>query len=153
MFDNVVVAVDDYEAGRDAIELAKILVSGDGDLALIYVEVAQPKPAPDSGAVRDAAVQRFALERLRALAEEANVVAQVSCIEARSVRRGLHEFVASRDRDLLVIGASRRDKVGRILLGDDAREVLEDAPCAVAVAPAGYSARTPSVPRPRSAPR
>ena len=30
MFDNVVVGVDDYEAGRDALELAKQLVSPDG---------------------------------------------------------------------------------------------------------------------------
>jgi nucleotide-binding universal stress UspA family protein len=39
---------------------------------------------------------------------------------------------------VIVIGASRRNEVARTLLGDDVREVLEDPPCAVAVAPAGY---------------
>jgi nucleotide-binding universal stress UspA family protein len=37
--------------------------------------------------------------------------------------------------------ASGRDEVGRLLLGDDTREVLVDAPCAVAIAPAGYASR------------
>ena len=35
--------------------------------------------------------------------------------------------------------------MGRLLLGDDTREVLEDAPCAVAIAPAGYASRAASI--------
>lgn len=64
MFDNVVVGVDGYEAGRDAIELAKALESGDGEVALVYVEVLQSKPAAEADTRADDEAQRFGLERL-----------------------------------------------------------------------------------------
>ena len=39
---------------------------------------------------------------------------------------------------MLVLGSCRRSLVGRVLIGDDTRAALNGAPCAVAVAPAGY---------------
>lgn len=42
-----------------------------------------------------------------------------------------------------MLGTSRRSLVGRVLIGDDTKAALNGAPCAVAVAPAGYS-RQPS---------
>ena len=48
MFDNVVVGVHDYEAGRDAVALATDLVSPDGKLLLVYVEVMALAPDPDA---------------------------------------------------------------------------------------------------------
>ena len=39
MFERVAVAIDEYEAGRDALELANQLVSPHGRLLLVYVEV------------------------------------------------------------------------------------------------------------------
>ena len=56
--------------------------------------------------------------------------------------RGLHEAVR-RHGDLLVIGASRRDEYERTFV--DTRQVLQDAPSAVAVAPTGYATRLPSL--------
>jgi nucleotide-binding universal stress UspA family protein len=63
------------------------------------------------------------------------------CGEARSVRQGLHDLARTRQADVLVIGASRQDGLDRDLVGGDTRELLEDAPCAIAVAPVGYSDR------------
>jgi nucleotide-binding universal stress UspA family protein len=142
MFENVVVGIrDDGAAARDAIALSRELVSRQGELTLLHVYVVASKPAPDSGAVGDAAKRRHALERLTALAAELELDAQVACVEARSVRRGLHEFALRQQADLLVVGASHYDEVARDLIADDRRVVLEDAPCAVAVTPVGYSAR------------
>ena len=45
----------------------------------------------------------------------------------------------SRGVDLLVLGSSRRGLLGRVLVGDHTRAALNGSPCAVAVAPAGYS--------------
>jgi nucleotide-binding universal stress UspA family protein len=42
------------------------------------------------------------------------------------------------EADLLVVGSSRRGLLGRVALADDTRAALNGAPCAVAVAPAGY---------------
>jgi nucleotide-binding universal stress UspA family protein len=147
MFEEVVVGVRDDDAGPDAIALAMEMASADRELTLVHVHVVANKPAPDSGSVGDAAKCRYALERLTALRAEFLVDAEVSCIEARSVRRGLHEFASARHADLLVVGASHNDELARDLAGDDTREVLQEAPCAVAVAPAGYAARAAAMRR------
>ena len=139
MFERVVVGVRGEEAGRDAIALGKELVSADGELTLLHVYAVASKPAQDSGSFGDAAKRRYALERLNALADEFSVEAQVLFVEAPSVRRGLHEFALRQQADLLIVRASHRDEVARDLIGDDTRVLLEDAPCAVAVAPVGYS--------------
>lgn len=145
MFEEVVVGVRDDDAGPDAIALAKEMASAHGELTLVHVHVVANKPAPDS--VGDAAKCRYALERLTALRAEFSLDAEVSCVEARSVRRGLHEFASARDADLLVVGASHNDELARDFVGDDTREVLQEAPCAVAVAPAGYAARAAAMRR------
>lgn len=54
------------------------------------------------------------------------------------VGRALHELADIEDADLLVLGSSRRGMLGRVLVGDHTRAALNGAPCAVAVAPAGY---------------
>jgi nucleotide-binding universal stress UspA family protein len=139
MFDEVVAGVDDHEGARDVLELANALMSDDGHATLVYVEVLQSKPAPEADARTDAERQRFGVERLTRLRDGAKIDADVARVQAPSVRRGLHEFAVSRAADLLVIGASRRNKVAHVLLGDEVREVLDAPPCAVAVAPISYA--------------
>jgi nucleotide-binding universal stress UspA family protein len=149
MFDNVIVGIDESEAGRDAIALANELASREHEwqLALAYVEVVMAKPTPGFVPVWEAADVRRAAERLASLADELDLGAEVLCIEARSVAAGLHNLAAGRDADLLVVGASRRDAYERVFVGDDAREVLDDPPCAVAVAPRGYATGPPAMKR------
>ena len=147
MFEEVVVGVGDDDTGRDAVALGKELVSAHGRLTLVHVHVVASKPAPDSGAVGDAAKRRYACELLTALSDEFSVDARVSCIEARSVRRGLHEYASSRRADLLVVGTSPPDESSPVPLRDHTREVLEDPPCAVAVAPLDYVAHVATVSR------
>jgi nucleotide-binding universal stress UspA family protein len=142
MFDNVIVGVDDYDAGRDAVGLATQLASAKRRLTFAHVEVVAIKP-PDSGDASESPVCRRAMERLASLADAAEVDAEVLCVEARSVASGLHELGVSRRGDLLVIGASRRDEYDRAFVGDDTREVLRHAPCTVAVAPMGFANRPP----------
>jgi len=147
MFEQVVVAVGEDDNGRDAVALGKELVSAHGRLMLVHVHVVTSKPAPDSGAAGDAAKRRSACERLATLAGEFSLGAQVSCVEARSVRRGLPGFASSRRADLLVVGTSPPDESSPVPLRDHTREVLEDPPCAVAVAPLGYAANVVAVSR------
>jgi nucleotide-binding universal stress UspA family protein len=139
MFSSVVVGVKELEAGRDALRLARALTSAKGNLTLAHVQVVAPRPAPDSGAAGAAARRRNALGRLAALRAECQLDAELVYDEVREVRQGLHDTARARNADLLVIGASRYDAIYRDLVGDDAREVLDDAPCAVAVAPVGYA--------------
>jgi nucleotide-binding universal stress UspA family protein len=148
VFEEVVAGVRaEDERGHDAIALARELVSPRGALTLVHVHVVASKPAPDSGSVGDAVKRRHAIEQLTALARELMIGAQVSCVEARSVCRGLHEYASEHDADLLVVGASHYDELARDFVGDDASEVLRDPPCVVAVAPRGYAERGAAIER------
>ena len=144
MFWNVIVGVADLEAGRDALALALQLASRVRPPTCAYVQVVMPKPGPDPGARSLAADRRRALERLAALQDGSRDSRLVS-VEARSVAGGLHELARRHQADLLVIGASRRDDYERLLVGDDTRAVLENAPCPVAVAPTGYATHPPDL--------
>jgi len=139
MFDDVLVGirVGHRDAGRDALALGTELVSPAGTLTLVHVNVVAPKPAPDSGVLGDAARRRYAVEELTALRHEVDVHAEVLTVDAESVRRGLHGLAAARQADLIVVGASDYDQLDRVLVADDTRALLEDAPCPVAVAPPG----------------
>jgi nucleotide-binding universal stress UspA family protein len=55
---------------------------------------------------------------------------------------GLCRLAGDRGADLLVIGCAHHGPVGRLALGDDTRTALDDAPCAVAIAPPGYADHT-----------
>ena len=134
MFDNVVVGVGNDQPARDALSLAKELISTDGELLLIYVLPADPGGDPEA----QDAERRRALERLALLRDEAQVDAELLCVEARSVAGALHEAVRARG-DLLVIGASRRDEFEQLVVGNHTRALLADSPSPVAVAPAGYA--------------
>jgi len=149
MFHNVVAGVLtgvlDDQTDRDVIALAKELVAPEGKLTLLHLHLVTAKPARDSGSLADMAKCRTAPERLTALADELSVDAELRCVEAHSPRRGLHEFASRRRADLLVVGVSRSDENDRTFLGDDTRKVLEDAPCAVAVAPPEFAARASAI--------
>jgi nucleotide-binding universal stress UspA family protein len=146
MFNNVVVGIDDGEGGKDAIALAKMLAAEGAKLTLAQVyqgdSTVSRTTRPD--------YEEWQHQRIRKLLEErraqTGVDADVRWYGSPSVGRGLHELAELIGADLLVIGSSRRGLLGRALIGDDTRAALNGAPCAVAIAPAGYC-REPSVMR------
>ncbi|HTX09164.1 MAG TPA: universal stress protein [Solirubrobacteraceae bacterium] len=139
MFRNVLVGVDRYLDDRDAVTLAKRLVAPDGRLTLVHVYQGDPRPVRASTAEYETLEQRRAFELLAAARDRARVTADLRYLEASSAARGLHELAEAVGADLLVLGSSRTGLLGRVLLGDDAREALNGAPCAVAIAPSGYA--------------
>jgi nucleotide-binding universal stress UspA family protein len=139
MFKHVIVGVDGQEGGRDAIALAKVLCGEDGELTLAYVYRGEPVAWRGSSAAMEAAERERARDLLEQALENAGVEARLRWHGAPSVGRGLHELAEASGADLLVIGSSRRGLLGRVLIGDDTRAALNGAPCAVAIAPAGYA--------------
>lgn len=139
MFTNVLVAVDGQPGGRDAIELAGQLTSPGTRVTLGHVYAWRHAPSIPGYDDGEAAEITRARELLRAASDEAKLEADLRWIGAESPRRGLHELAAAMGADLLVVGSTRWGPIGRILIGDDTRAALAGAPCAVAVAPAGYA--------------
>jgi nucleotide-binding universal stress UspA family protein len=159
IFGTVIVGTDGRAGGRDAIALARMLVASAGRLMVAHVHsgdslqsVTVPvAPAAARAAVGDASTTSAAgsapapggredsqrlLESERAKAE---LDAELVSVGASSVGRGLHRLAEERHADLLVVGSSHRGFLGRVFVGDDTRDSLNGAPCAIAVAPLGYA--------------
>ena len=141
MFHNVLVGVDGQPGGRDAIALGKDLLAEDGEFTLAHVHLGEAKPTRGASPAFEAAQQERSRELLEAARAEAGIDASFAWTGRPSVGRGLHELAERRGADLLVVGSTSRGLVGRVMIGDDTRDALNGAPCAVAVAPAGYSER------------
>jgi nucleotide-binding universal stress UspA family protein len=137
MFENVVVGVDEHQGGRDAIALAKHLAARYATVRLAHIY--RPAPAPGSSGLSDRAEHDRWHELLAASRKEADIEARLTCVPSSSAGRGLHQVAEVKRADLLVVGSSRRGLLGRVLLGDDTHAALNGAPCAVAIAPAGYA--------------
>jgi nucleotide-binding universal stress UspA family protein len=146
MFRHVMVGVDGGDGGRDAIALAKLLLAEDGELTLASVYHSEPVAWRGSSAAYEAAEREDVHDLLEKARTDAELEAKLRWRGAPSVGRGLHELAETTGADLLVIGSSRRGLLGRVLIGDDTRTALNGAPCAVAIAPAGY-AQQPDVTR------
>ena len=65
---------------------------------------------------------------------------------ARTVAAELADVSRDERAELLVLGSSSRLGFGRVVFGDVATTLLHEAPCALAVAPAGYAESDPGPP-------
>jgi len=146
MFKHVIIGVDERQGGRDAIALGRRLVDPSGETTLVNVHVAAADPWRGTSPAEEAAEHEKSIKLLASLQEQVGVEARVRTIGATSPGRGLHIAAEEDKADLLVVGSSHMGLLGRVLIGDDTRAALDGAPCAVAIAPAGY-AREPELMR------
>lgn len=156
MFGSVVVGVDETGGGRDAVALASDLVGSTGKVTLVRVLPANPYDSHEAVEAYRASGLLGSFDdfvRTRAVAQLEQIGAQtwpqpgeleieVRAFVAASVGRSLHEVAQDTSADLLVVGSTRRNLLGRVLLGDDTRAALNGTPCALAIAPTGYAERS-----------
>lgn len=116
----VLIGFDGAAGGRDALELGRTLGSIRDSRCIIAI--------PDEGVASDA---RAALE---------SPDAEIQVIGVLSPALQLVECAKREGAGTLVVGSTRRGKVGRALLGSTSEQVLHKAPCEVVVAPRGYAA-------------
>lgn len=145
MQDHIVVGYDGNAGGTDALALAAMLADATEMPTRITVVVAYPhdpaapglRSLPDGyeGALRADAQRRLDGAR-RAFADRPGVDHVVR--RGATVTAALH--AAATEAGLLVVGRSHTGPAGRTFLGSITEQVLHGAPCAVAVAPAGFAA-------------
>jgi nucleotide-binding universal stress UspA family protein len=137
VFANVLVGVDGHFGGHDAAALATRLVAPEGELILAHVYPGDGRLRRQTSTLEyETRQKQRGRELLTEARDQAGMSAELRCVESASAGRGLHELAERMGVDLLVVGSSRRGMFGTVL-GDDTRESLNGAPCAVAVAPAG----------------
>jgi nucleotide-binding universal stress UspA family protein len=136
----IIAAYDPFLEDRAPVELAllfgeltgtPVLAGSVHSAALIdgWMEPLQPDPEILAAGNR-------ALELLRS---DTGVQSR-SMVEV-SVPRALHDLARKQGSGLIVVGSTKRGRVGRVLPGSTAERVLHGAECAVALAPNGYRRR------------
>jgi nucleotide-binding universal stress UspA family protein len=144
MFGRIVVGVDCRAGGRDALALAALLqrVCG-GELMAVYVYPFDRTVHLDEADAVEAVLHEDLLVELEQELTRAGVSARPLVVADPFAARAL-QAIAERDRaDLIVVGAPHRAGAERVLGGDVAAGTLHGAPCAVAVAPAGFAEHGP----------
>ncbi len=144
MFENVIVGVDRKSGGADAIALARSLIGKAGELTLSHVFRGDERPWQEHPTDHDLLEREGVEDFLESVREAAGLGAHLRWRGSPSVGRGLHELCEVAGADLLVVGSSHRGLLGRVMLGDHARDALNGAPCAIAIAPTGYAERAAS---------
>src|ERR1700761_308098 len=142
MYSRLIVGVDGLQGGADAAALAATLGSPGAHITLVYVSTfafAGHASTRELDLSDDPSLAAL-LTAERDLCDGEAVVRHVF---APSVGAGLEQAAEQRDADLMVVGASRRHGLARLLGGDDARSGLGHAPCAVARAPSRYADHRP----------
>lgn len=137
VFQKIVAGCDGKQSGQDALALANVLSRLDGsDLLAVGVYVDPMLPFPPSSSLRDVCEQFLRADR-DALAPHARIRA----VAAISPASALAHVVEREHADLLVLGSYEHVAAGRVRAGRHARQLLNDAPCAIALAPRGFAIR------------
>src|SRR4051812_46416707 len=135
MFKTIIAGIDGREGGRDAAALAARFADvGGGRLLLGQVFRSELLPSRATNAEFEGVMREQAEALVAAEREAAGVAGEPRVIGDLSAAHGLHRLAEQEDADLLVVGPCHRGRLGRALAGDDARDTLHGAPCAVAVA-------------------
>jgi nucleotide-binding universal stress UspA family protein len=139
-FHTVLVAYDGSPGAEDALRVGERLwAPGDGGLILACVAPAAPAWSTEESAREEHDATRAMLEEGRSHVDRGVRVRLVSR-SAESSARGLTELAESEGADLIVVGPSAHSRDGGVATGRTANRLLQGAPCAVAVTPAGFDA-------------
>jgi nucleotide-binding universal stress UspA family protein len=136
---NLLVAFDGSDGGRDALELARVLVSGH-DASALVVTVLYTGPLPMAYALLD----EEEAEATEPIFEEAREKLPGIVVRTRAFGGGspagiITKLAEEEELDAIVVGSPHRGAVGRALIGSVAESLLHGAPCAVVLAPRGYA--------------
>ena len=140
-YGTLIAGYDGSERAGDGLALARLLADAVGADLLVAAVVPHELPLVPGTAEREEAMRREAADMLAAAAPEGERV-RTRVVGARSAAQGLHELAESEQAGGLVVGSSHRGAIGRVLAGSVAERLLHGAPCPVAVAPAGFAARS-----------
>lgn len=135
----IIVGVEGEHEGHDAIALgADLATAFEASLLLagVYAPVYGINAYDYELVAKEAVDARLARAR-----RTAGVACQTRAVGSTSVVRGLHQLAEHTAAEMLVIGPTHHGRVARALAGDVTLGLLQAAPCAVAIAPAGYADR------------
>lgn len=143
MYEKIVVGFKDDAQGGEALALARALVLPGSTEVVVASVVESGRHAWDPSTAEADVSAEVEHNLARSVGDwPEGVRASVRAIASGSAAGTLGELAEDEAADLLVLGSTHRGPVGRVLVGTTADELLRSAPCAVAVAPHGYTGST-----------
>jgi nucleotide-binding universal stress UspA family protein len=122
----LLVGYDGRPASRDALSFAKALAeTGEAELTVASVRGYWPELLGES----------------YELVVKEDAPFSVRVLPGGHETAGLRELAEAEESDLIVVGSTHRGRIGRVCPGSVGERVLNEAPCAVAVAPRGLADR------------
>ncbi|HEU4976967.1 MAG TPA: universal stress protein [Baekduia sp.] len=140
MLTKIVAGIDQTPGSHDAAALASALARASGaDLLLVaaYQDPLLPFPPGLNRSDRVHEARQLLADVRPTLAPEGHT----RCVPDYSAGHALRRTVRDERADLVVLGSSRQAPAGHVRAGRTGRQVLHDAPCAVAFAAAGIHER------------
>jgi nucleotide-binding universal stress UspA family protein len=128
VYSDLIVGFDGSASAHDAVAFARRLALATGGRPRVVCVRARGPIEPT-------------LDAARALIGDVPGV-RFESVAGTTAARGLCESAASAEAALIVLGATHRSSVGAVVPGTTAEAVIHAAPCAVAIAPAGYAQRS-----------
>ena len=142
MYSDLIIGFDDSPPARDALALARRLALATGAHPMVLYVRPRRAMSAEAGADADGlswdAGVEAKLDAARGML--AGVPgATFAGVADGSPARALHRAASDADAGLIVLGATHRTGRRRVVPGTTADAVIHAAPCAVAIAPAGYA--------------
>ena len=144
MYRKILIGYDGSDQGKDALALGAQLADTSGAELAVAAVFSLNLPLRGGGFTPvPTAADRELDQQLAQVANSVDAVAHA--VRSTSPARGLHELAEKIEADLIVVGSSRRGRIGRTLLGQVGVALMHGSPCAVAIAPRGYSEAHPAI--------
>jgi nucleotide-binding universal stress UspA family protein len=145
MIGNVIVGYDGHDPAHDALALGAALVRRGGELiAACMCEQEQPW-TPFERTHQLLRRERLGALRAEVEARQPELAARdgidTIAVPAHTAAEGLRDLAADYGSNVVVVGSTHRGPLGRVLPGTTASQLLDQAGCAVAVAPRGFALR------------
>lgn len=136
----LLVGYDGRPASRDALSFAKALAeTGETELRVASVRGYWPELLGESYELVVKEDERWIGRGATAVLGD--VPFSVRVLPGGHETAGLRELAEAEGSDLIVVGSTHRGRIGRVCPGSVGERVLNEAPCAVAVAPRGLADR------------
>jgi nucleotide-binding universal stress UspA family protein len=136
----VLAAFDPGSAAREPLEFGLAAAERTGSrLIIVAVHHSGPFVSTMGGDVEGVPDEQRTMEHLRlGLQRRGLRDVQVKVVNARTVAGGLKRAVEELNPELVVVGSQHKGRLGSVLMGTTAEEIIHDATCPVAVVPKGY---------------
>jgi nucleotide-binding universal stress UspA family protein len=136
----IVVGHDGSDRGADALAFAAMYARAVGGRLVVAGWYREEYPVFPGSPALEEDLRRLTLEPLERIQTSLlGVPVELRAVRGRSPADALHRLSEEAGAELVVVGSTRRGRIGRVLPGSTGERLLQESPCAVAIVPLGFA--------------